>query len=460
MRPKTKIKLLFLVSVMLITVGFRCSCIKSAEEREATKSVGLTYWTVWNSPTDLSGLISKYQAVHPNIRINVQKLRYEEYEDKILEAYAQLNPPDIISLHYGWMRDYALRKKFISPMPESITMAYQYTEKKFGVKEEVTTELKTSATPSPAKIKEDYLDTVYNDIVLNNKIYGLPLSIDTMVMYYNRDLLNKANIPLPPTNWQDFQSAIKKITTFSDQEKTINTAGSALGTADNIRRSVDILMLLMMQNGAKIIENNNVLLSRPSIDRTYNPGLEALKFYTDFSNPRKEVYTWNAEMPDALEAFSNGKIAFYFGYSFDLPLIRAYSKNSINLGISKMPQIQDSQESYIANYWVETVSSRTENPNEAWDFILFMNRPENVSEYLTTAIRPTALRSLVEAQIQNDTLNIFASQLLNSKTWYTGYNVNAAEEYVKEMINRVLDGENPAQSLNLAASRIQQTLLP
>ncbi len=454
-QPKTKLKILFLFGILLIGTGFRCTCIKSKEVQQLLKPVDLVYWQVWDAQNDFSELIAKYKAIHPNITISVVKLRYEEYEKRILESFAQLEPPDIISLHYGWLQKYA-KKEFIQAMPEKTTMAYQYEKTTLGIKKEVLTELRTNPTLTPTKLKDDFLGTVANDVVIGNKIYGVPLSLDSMVLFYNRDLLNKAHVPLPPTNWQEFQEAVKK-TTFFDEKKNIVQAGAALGTADNIRRSADILTLLMRQNGATIISGNTTLFSK-TLAKEYNPGIEALKFYTDFANPRKEVYTWNNEMPDSLKAFADGKLAMYFGYAYDIPFIKAYSKNAINFGISKMPQIQGSQETNMANYWVDAVSSRTKNPNEAWDFILFITKAEQVKSYLEKTLKPTALRSLVEDELQNDTLSVFASQLLTSETWYRGLDFNAAEQTLKDLINHVNSGDDVKESIEIANSRVQQTI--
>lgn len=455
MKSKTKLKLIFFLGLFAVTAGFRCTLIKSRQVQQLLKPINLTYWRVFDSPGDLSEIIADYKKIHPNINISVRTLRFEEYEKLLLESYAEQKTPDIISLHYGWIPKYA-KKEFILPMPEKITMAYQIEKTSLGIKKEVLTELRTNPTYTPAKLKNDFLDTVVKDAVVSNKIYGLPISLDTMVMFYNRDLLNRAHVPLPPTNWQEFQETAKK-TTFFDQNKNFVQSGAALGAADNILRSADILMLLMKQNGAKIIVGNSAVFSRDT-SSDYNPGVEAIKFYSDFSNPRKEVYAWNEEQPDSLKAFADGKLALYFGYSYDIPYIRAYSKNAINYGIAKIPQIQDSAERNIANYWVETVSKRTKYPNEAWDFIIFMTKAEEAKKYLKKTKKPTALRSLVKEQAQDDDLNIFASQLLTSESWYRGLSYNSAEKIIKEIIRAVNEGQEPEEIITIANQKVQQTI--
>lgn len=455
---KNKIYILILVAMMIISTGFGCKCTPK-NVKEALKPVNLTYWRAWDNTDDFSEIIGAYRALHPNISINYRKLRYEEFEKELLEAYAQNRAPDIISLHQSWLPKYEA-KEFIAPMPAKITMAYQVVKKSLGLKEEVSVELRDQATLTLGQLKNDFLDVVYKDAVSGGKIYGLPLGIDTMVMYYNRDLLNSAGVPLPPTNWQEFQEAIKKIT-ITDADGNIIQAGAAVGTTENISRSTDILTLLMLQNGATMIEGgsvmfNNIPASQP--DKSYNPGVEALIFYTDFANPTKEVYTWNNQMPPALTAFAGGLVGFYFGYSYDLPRILAASKGKINLGIAKIPQIKDSREVNIANYWVETVSSQSKNQNEAWDFILFATNKNRVSSFLNKTGKQTALRALVSSQLQNEQFKYSAAQLLTAQSWYNGMDANAAEEALKEMIDSVGRGGKPIEAINLAAQKVQQTM--
>ena len=461
MSKKTKIKILLLLAVLVVSTGFRCKCVSSADKK-LLQPVVLTYWRVWDNESSMKEIINKYRALHPNISIDYRKLRYEEFEQALLEAYAQDKPPDIISLHSSWLKKYALENKFISSMPKEVKVAYQYEKVALKMKKEVIIEVITQALPSIGQIKDDFIDVVGERVIIDDKIYGLPLGVDTLVMYYNRDLLDAAGIAQPATDWQTFQDHVKRLT-FQNSEGTLVQSGTALGTAENVRRATDILSLLMMQNGTEMMTGPNVtfnLVPANLADKSYTPGIEALKFYTDFANSVKEVYSWNGKMPDSLTAFARGQLAYYFGYSYDLPEIMAASLGKINLGISKMPQIKDSREVNFANFWVETVSSRSKNSDLAWDFINFATGAKNVTSYLDAAKKPTAIRSLIETQLQTDDLKMFASQLLTAKDWYSGYDSGEAEKGIKDLISAVLAGDKPEIAIGLAAGRVQQTMSP
>ncbi|HPV70543.1 MAG TPA: hypothetical protein PKY08_01410, partial [Candidatus Magasanikbacteria bacterium] len=109
-------------------------------------------------------------------------------------------------------------------------------------------------------------------------------------------------------------------------------------------------------------------------------------------------------------------------------------------------------------------SKKTKYPNEAWDFILFANKAENVVKYLNKTGKVAALRELISSEKENPDLAVLAGQLLTAKSWYKGQNVTAAEKYFNEMIDTVLDEKTLNDTaiynkvVNSAAGKIQQTI--
>ncbi|MDD2681101.1 MAG: extracellular solute-binding protein [Patescibacteria group bacterium] len=452
-----KITYLLLLSFFILGSGFGC---KTTDKKTAAamQPITLTYWRVFDGPDAFKDIIDQYKIIHPNITINYRKLRYEEYENELLNALAEDRGPDILSIHNTWIKKYQNK---LAPMPPSITMAYQ--EETGSIKKEIISVLRTYNSPNLKDIKDNFVDAVFNDVVLDaNQVYGLPLSVDTLALYYNRDLFNNAGITQTPLYWnKEFQQTVKKLTK-QDSVQGITQSGIALGGDVNITRFSDILAVLMMQNGATMINGNQVLFNAiPAVtkDTNYNPGLEALRFYIDFANPGKEVYSWNEDLPNSLDMFINGKLAMMFGYSYNLPDIKAGAPK-LNFSISKLPQIEGSPvEVNFANYWVESVSKKSLQQNEAWDFIIFATKAEQAKTYLEKTKKPTALRSLVAEQRSDIDIGIFADQVLTAKSWYKGLDANAAETAMAEMIRKARQGtEKILDVLNTGASKVQQTI--
>ena len=465
---KHKITILFLIFVFLLTSGLGCKTV-SKEVQEAMSPVKLTYWRVFDDQDTMAEIIADYKVLHPNVTIEYRKMRFEEYEDTLLNALAEDRGPDIFSLHNTWIRKYQNK---IYPLPSMITLPYQYQTG--TIQKEIKTELRQIPTLSLLKLKQQFLDVVYDDVIISTRvgegqerdlIYGLPLAIDTLVLFYNRDLLNNAGIPQPATTWTEFQDQVK-ILTRTDEQGNIMQSGGAIGTAENIERSSDILTLLMMQNGAKMADENGFATFHQTpkelkgLDRP--PAVGALDFYTNFANPVSSAYSWNDEMPDSIDAFTQGKAAYFFGYAYHIPVIRSLSPK-LNFDIARAPQIEVGQanvpEINFANYWVETVSSKTKHQDWAWDFIQFATSQKEAKKYLEKAKKPTALKSLINFQLEDLDLGFFAAQLLTSKSWYQGIKPGAIDDIFAEMINSVNSGAIEAKNaVNLAASKINQTI--
>lgn len=450
----------------LVFGGFGCKAV-DPQVAERIKPITLKYWRVFDGSDAFAGVISKYRQLHPNVIIDYKMFSYDEYEKALLSAIAEGSGPDILSLHNSWMRRWQPR---LLPAPAVISIPFR--EITGTIKKEETYTLRNEAGPSLASVKNDFVDGVYDDIVIPTPqedprlppadlVYGLPLSVDSMVLFYNRDLLNNAGLAQPAADWKTFQDQVKKLTKL-DETGAIIQSGAALGTADNVERSSDILSALMMQNGAVMNDQNGQAAfdkyPPEMAGRPLPPGAEALVFYTDFANPEKEVYSWNDKMPDSLQAFADGHTAYFFGYAYDLPLIRNLSPK-LNFGIAHFPQIEGNNPVYFANYWIEAVSKQTAHPNEAWDFLMFLTNASNAPNYLKATRKPTALRSLVNSQLDDLDLSAFASQAPYAKSWYHGTDAQATEEAFQAMIRQALSREaDPKRIVELAATKVNQTI--
>ena len=69
------------------------------------------------------------------------------------------------------------------------------------------------------------------------------------------------------------------------------------------------------------------------------------------------------------------------------------------------------------------------------------------------------MRSLVDAQIDDQNIGVFAEQVLTAKSWYKGVDANAAEQIMKEMIDEAITDQDRLESIiNVGANKVQQTV--
>jgi ABC-type glycerol-3-phosphate transport system substrate-binding protein len=457
---KPLIRLVAIVLLLVLT-GLGCAGSTSKEEQNAVKPVRLTWWRVFDDPDSMANIFESYRAIHPNVSITYRKLRFEEYEDELIDALAEDRGPDIFTIHNSAVQKYQSK---LLPLPRELEVAYLVT--KGSIKKETTIDLRKEKTLRLDQLRNSFVDQVGYDVVLpdqndngelKEKIFALPLALDTLVLYWNRDLLNTARIPEPAKTWDEFLTHVELLTKF-DAQGNILQAGGSLGTAKNVERATDILGTIMMQNGTPMIERGRVQFAGEVPDRDIPPGLEALRFYTDFANPGKEAYTWNKDQPPSLDAFASGTSAYFFGYAYHLPTIRTRAPK-LNFGVAPVPQIDPLNAVTFANYWVEGVSAKTKHPDIAWDFLQYATKNTNVASFLEKTRKPTALRSLIPEQSENIDLAVFAEGVLTAKSWYKGKDPAASERALVTMIEDVVAGRQiPFDALNIAAGQVAQTI--
>ena len=448
----------------LVVSGAGCFSSGLQTPPASSKPLTLTYWRVLDDGDSYDEIINAYRALHPNVTINYRKLRLEEYESELINALAEDRGPDILSLHNDWIRAYQSK---LLPAPATVKMPFREVQ---GLQKNQVWVEKTLPVITTAQVRDQFVDQVAHDVVIKgqssdpkkglvDQLWGLPMALDTMVLYYNKDILNAGGIPTAATTWAEFQDHVKRLTRYDAQGKLVKPA-AGIGTSKNVERSFDLLSLLMMQNGAQMADANGIPSfnrTPPDVTRDTPPGVEALIFYTDFANPAKEVFTWDDTQPNSYDAFISGKTAYFFGYSYHLARIRAQAPK-LNFGVTNIPQIDPAAKVNYANYWVEAVSKKTKNPDAAWDFVQFAAKADQVKTYLAKTAKPTALRSLVNTQLSDPDLSVFASQVLTAKSWYTGSNIKATEAAFDEMIDTTLSGAEPNRTINNAAQVISQTI--
>lgn len=464
----------FSAVTLLSLMGAGCTKGLSPETQKASQRVSLNVWGVVDDIDVYKSAFDAYRALHPNVVINFRRLRLEEYEDRLLNAFAEDRGPDLFLVHNTWVGKYVNK---IVPMPASTKVAYAVVAG--TLKKETTWELKSEPSITLRDFKDQYADAVIRDAVRlvtvpapgstdpsatirQERLLAAPIWMDTMALYYNKDILNAAGIPTPPEYWDQFQEQVKKITKL-DADGGIVQSAVGMGTANNVERGTDLLTALMLQNGAQMAEANGnpTFANAPESvagRREVPPAYQALEFYTDFANPAKETYTWNASQPNSLEAFIQGKTAFFFGYSYHFEQIRSRAPK-LNVGVTKLPQIEGNPSKNIANYWMWVVSKKSVNQDLAWNLLNFVMKPDTSKKLLTDMKRPAARKGLLADQFADETVGVFASQVLTAQSWYRGNNVGVMEDAFATLIEAgLVGGQRVRDAMGFASNQIRQTL--
>jgi ABC-type glycerol-3-phosphate transport system substrate-binding protein len=428
------------LALPLIVFSLLLTGISCGGPQVEIKPVTLEYWRMDDPPEALATAVEEYAKLHPNVTINVRSFRADEYERALLEAFAENRGPDMYNVPNVWLAGW---KEKIFPMPEKTVVPSQVVTPDKRI---VAANLE-SDTITKIELINDYVEVVVDDVLMlttvtergqtpEEKVWGIPYSAESIAVFYNVDLLRQADISEPPKTWTDLQDFVKKLTVLDDDDN-IKQSGAAIGTAQNVRHHTELMAAIMMQNGAQMADPSGYArfdeFTPETSHLTYAPGVQALIFYQGFGREGTSTYTWDNSLPDSLDAFIAGKTAFYFGFPYDREEIRDRAPR-LNFEVASLPQVNPAEVRNNARYPVETVSKKTAHPNEAWDFLLFAASEAQVVEYLRATGRPTALRNLIDDQMQDPDAAPFVSQVLTAESWYRGKNYEEVEDAFATMI--------------------------
>lgn len=421
-----------LVPIVLVVTG-----VIGAKPQTASP-VTLTIWGTADSARDWAGVIARYNATRPYATITYKQIRTQDYRNQLISAWAAGTGPDIFFVPSTWigaMEQYAL------PMPKDLTVPVVQTgQGLFGTSTEVTRP--ASAAPSVSSLREQFVDGVMLDIVRSGQVWGLPLAMDTTVVYVNRDLLNNSQIFSPARTWTELLQHIdqNRLTVTDDQDNLVRSA-VALGTIENVPHATDIFTLLMQQNGVPAAATGGQINFREDKVQT------AADFYLSFANPRKASYSWSATQPNALDAFLAGKLAYYIGTFADRAAI---ASSSLNWTVSPMFHLSTEGDSDAVSGQTRFINSAVydvgmvakasdlkKRSTQAWNFLNYAARDRNVTSYLNPTGQLSALKSVLVTQRKDQNKQIFADQLLTARTWYRGRNGPAVEAQLESFVTSV-----------------------
>lgn len=248
-------------------------------------------------------------------------------------------------------------------------------------------------------------------------ILAFPISIDPLMLYYNRSILDANGVIYPPASWEEMTNIVPTLTKKDDSNKIIKSA-IAFGDSSNVNHFKDILSTLFMQAGNPIVREQGGAISSTlnlSIGNFNLPSI--LKFYTDFADPNSTVYSWNKSFPNSLDSFSREDLAFYFGYASELQSLIKRNPNQ-NFFVAPMPQIKNSTSKVTgARVTGIAISAFSKNISTAFLAASLMTTRDFASKFTLATGVPPARRDLL-ATIPEDAYSpIFYNSTLYGKSW-------------------------------------------
>lgn len=286
---------------------------------------------------------------------------------------------------------------------------------------------------------------------------ALPFLVDPLVLYVNRTLLSGGGVARPPAFWDELFTVVPRLTS-RDPAGNVLSSGVALGEWGNVANAKDILAGLILQAGNPIVRRTDDGAAAGALSSGASAAEAAVRFFTEFSNPVRSVYSWNRSLRPSREAFLAGRLALYIGFASELPALRAGNPN-LNVDVAPLPQSRDAASPLTpARLEAFAIPKASGNPPGALEVARVLSGPGPAGRIAELLNLPPVRRDLLAERPTDAYRSVFRDAALMAATWLDPKPAET-DRVFRELVESVTTGRSRvAEAVRAASDEIDALL--
>ncbi len=353
----------------------------------------------------LEKIFRQYHDEHPDVTITRSAVPQGDFKSKLIQATATHSVPDIIILDN----------------PDNQALAAQ------GTLADLTDRMKGW--------KYEYFKGPWSSTLYKGRNYGIPIQSNTLVVWYDMDLLNKAGIAKLPVTWDEFSSVAKKLTQG-------NTYGLAF-SANSTEVGTFTLLPFIWSAGADL-----QTISSPA-------GVKALQYLQDLvavdKSASRSVVTWGPS--DLTNAWTSGRAAMMINGSWETPGIKGATL-PFKWTIGPLPKDQES----ISILGGENLALGSgPNQEEAWRFVQWLSEPTRLLGFIHARGQLPNRLDLIDEKSADELDKVFYESIRTAKARAYGPNYPKMSQILYTAFQRAVTGAGKPEQI---ANETQRQLSP
>jgi multiple sugar transport system substrate-binding protein len=372
----------------------------------AAVSGELTVWAMGNEGTKLGTLADAFMEANPDVKVSVTPVDWGQAVAKLQTAIAGGTTPDVSQMGTDMMGQFGATGAF-EPVPADID-------------------------------KSAFFEGAWNTNIVDGAVVGVPWYVETRLLYYRKDIAEKAGITAPPATWEDLKAMAKAM-----QEKGGSKYGISLGT-----KNWQEYFPFLWSNGGDVVD----AAGQPALNSPQ--AVEALTFYNSFFT---EGLTPKSvpEGFDITPAFVTGDYPMFFSGPWHLSLIEEAGGADFGdkWAIAPMPK-KTTATSFVGGANV-VVYKNSKNKDAAWAFVRFLSDPKTQALwYSTVTVLPAVQAAWDDPALAADpNVKTFGDQLADTKAQPASASWSEVSSAINDTLEKMTTGGLEPQA---AADQMQQ----
>jgi multiple sugar transport system substrate-binding protein len=346
------------VAASLVALLAGCASTTNNASDSSTKDVTLTYG-VWSQDATMQKLIDAFEVKNPHIHVKLQVQPFGDYWTKLQVAATGGTAPDAFWMLGDHFQLYASGGQLLD----------------------------LTKTIKDAKVDMSVYPTALVDMFkYQGKQYGLPKDFDTVGLWYNKALFDKAGVKYPDNTWTwaTVQAAAKKLT---------NPKTHTYGIAAPLNRQEAFYNTIAQAGG--------YVLSKDGKTSGYSDAATqaGLQYWVDFIKNGSSPSLKQMTDTEAVAMFENQTVAMYYGGSFYANRFYDNKKLLPNINVAKLPT--GKTDAVTINGIQNVGYSKTKHPAELSKFLLFLGGKQAAEIQADTGTVIPAYKGTQEAWVKS-----------------------------------------------------------
>jgi len=377
----------------------------------------------------VDGLVSDFESEHDDIRVEaVYAGNYDDTRVRALSALETDNPPEL-SVMFSIDLFELVDGDVIVPFDDVVE----------------------------GEADSDWLDSFYPALMengrLDGKTWGIPFQRSTIVLYWNKELFEKAGLDpdQPPRNWEEMASMGSRI-----REATNGESWGVMVPSTGYP-------YWMFQ--AFAYQNGHRLMSRDGTETYFDDAasVEALEYWVSLSAEHDAMPSGTIEWGTLRQNFLEGKTAMMWHSTGNLTAVR--NNAGFDFGVAMLPMSeQRGSPTGGGNFYIFKQASDAER-RAAVEFIQWMTAPERAARWSIETgymgVSPAAYdtQALGEYVEEFPAAAVARDQLEHATAELSTYNGGRVRDALNDAIQAALTGQQaPAEALSAAQDEAERVL--
>jgi multiple sugar transport system substrate-binding protein len=327
----------------------------------------ISVWAMGAEGENLGVLADAFMEEYPDITVDVTAVPWDAAHDRIVNAIAGGEGPDVTMIGTTWMGEFATLEG-IDPTPTNI---------------------------DPSQFFEGAWDTT----VVDGTSYGVPWYVETRLVYYRTDLAEEGGVTAPPADWDELKAMAEAIQ-GTGAEYGINLQPGGTG-------SWQTFMPFFWQAGGEIMDDTG------NFTLDGEPCVAALTYYDSYF---EEGLTAPAAGDVPVEGqFANGDVGSFISGPWMIAVVTDAGTDPATFTVAHQPT-EEAGTSFVGGSNLGVLSD-SDNKDAAWAFIEYLSEPETqITWYETVKDLPSVQSAWDDPALADDPLlSAFGDQLSDAK---------------------------------------------